>query len=113
MKLVFISGPYKADTNWQIERNIRNAEIASLMVWKLGAVPICVHTMNRHFFGEIDEERVINGCMDIIMRCDAILMLSGWEESAGSYMEYNFAMKNNVTVFTRIDELANWLEGKK
>ena len=37
MKVVYIAGPYRGRSNWEIECNIHNAEIVALEVWALGA----------------------------------------------------------------------------
>src|SRR4051812_24706808 len=43
MKLIYIAGPYRAATEWQVVQNIRRAEALALAVWQSGAACICPH----------------------------------------------------------------------
>ena len=51
MKLVYIAGPFRGSSAWDIEENIRVAERAALEVWKMGAAALCPHTNTRFFQG--------------------------------------------------------------
>ncbi len=34
MKLLYVAGPYRAKSEWQLEQNIRNAEAVALELWQ-------------------------------------------------------------------------------
>jgi len=98
MRLIYIAGAFRAPTPWQIEQNIRRAEEASLKIWKLGDVPVCPHTMTRFFQGECPDEIYLKGTLEMLSRCDAILMLKGWEKSSGSIQELELAKSLELEV---------------
>lgn len=56
MKAVYIAGPFRAPTPWEVETNIRTAETNGLYVAKLGAIPRIPHTMYRFFDGSLPDE---------------------------------------------------------
>jgi len=99
MKLVYIAGPYRADTPYEIERNIRRAEDLGLEVARNGAVPVIPHTMYRFFQDSLPDDFWLDGTMEILRRCDAILMGPQWEESAGSNSEFKEAEKLGLAIF--------------
>jgi len=105
MKVIYIAGPYRAESNWQIELNVRKAEELSLEVWKRGAVPICPHTMTRFFQNELPDETWLKGFIELLRRCDAIFLLPGWERSQGTITEMVFAIDHNMKVLMDIDDL--------
>jgi len=118
LKLIFIAGPFKGrikqPSAMMIERNVRMAEALSLRVWKLGAIPICMHTMNRFFFGELGEEDDIpNAAHRIIDVCDAVITSWGWEFSEGAEDEVQYAHKEGKPVFHSDKDLRCWLEDTK
>lgn len=51
MKLIYIAGPYRAETAYEIECNVRKAERMALAIACEGMVPVCPHTMYRFFHG--------------------------------------------------------------
>ena len=115
MKLVYIAGPFRADTAWQIECNVRKAEELSLMVWRLGAACICPHTNTRFFDGAAPDEVWLDGYIEILKRCDAVLLVGGseWKSSRGTRYEINKAEELGLPVFTEIAFLADWLAVRK
>ncbi len=39
--LVYVAGPFRARSPWEVERNVRAAETATLALASMGAVPVC------------------------------------------------------------------------
>jgi len=87
MKVVYIAGPFTGATAWDIEQNVRRAEEAALEVAGLGAMPLCPHTNSRFFYGQNTPEFWYEGTMELLRRCDAILLLPDWQESKGCIAE--------------------------
>ena len=73
--IVFLSGPFRAGTHWEIEQNVRRAEQVALTLWKNGCVVVCPHLNTRNFYGELDEERVVDGYCELVRRSDAVVTL--------------------------------------
>ena len=93
MKVVYISGPYNSipegyDRHHGIQRNIVEASRVAAECWKKGWAVICPHlnTAGFHNLG-LDEEIFLKGCIEMVKRCDAILLMEGWEKSEGAERE--------------------------
>jgi len=98
IKVVYIAGAFRAKTQWGIMQNVRKAEKASLELWKLGFVCICPHTMTQHFQDECPDKVWLDGCLELLKRCDAIYLVDGWMESEGSLVEYKLARDLGLVV---------------
>jgi hypothetical protein len=110
MKIVYVAGPFRASTPWGIEKNIRLAEELALGVWKLGAACICPHANTRFFQYECPDDIWLKGDLEIVKRCDAVLMTPTWESSVGARAERELAVELGIPVFYGIDDLQEWLE---
>lgn len=117
MKLVYIAGPISADNVWEREKNIRRAEELCIDVFRAGAMFICPHTMGR-FFGEtlFEYEKILEADLEVVKRCDAILVVTeteGWQTSAGTQGEIDFARKIGIPVFFNMIRLRKWINEQK
>jgi hypothetical protein len=109
MKVVYIAGPIRALDGWTREQNIRRAEELAYKVWKLGAAAVCVHAAGRFFDQAIGDEEIILGDLEILSRCDAVLLAPGWQWSSGTLKEIDKAQEENIPVFGRLEHLKSWL----
>ena len=109
MQVVYIAGPFTGKTAWDVEQNVRRAEILALEVARLGAMPLCPHTNTRFFYGQCDEEFWYAGTMELLCRCDAVFMVPGWEHSKGATTERACAIELGIPVFHGVHGLSNWL----
>lgn len=106
-KVVYVSGPYRASSDWEKERNIARAREAARRVWLLGAVAICPHANTAFMDGDgID---FISGDLELVDRSDAVLLLPGHESSEGSRMEAGRACTRGIPVFDSLEALEKWL----
>jgi hypothetical protein len=105
--IIYVSGRYSAPTKLGILENIMTAEFAAIKVWERGHVAICPH-LNTRFFEEktdLTPEEYINGDLNILERCDAILMLGNWRDSHGAKIEHDFAKVENIRIFYHIEDI--------
>lgn len=109
MKVIYIAGPFRGKTPWDVELNIRRAEEASLEVANLGAMPLCPHTCTRFFDGQLNAQFWLDGTMEMMRRCDALLAIDRWTESAGAQGEVKEAQRLGIPVFTNLRSLRVWL----
>ena len=84
MKLIYIAGPFRGPTAWDIAENVRSAERWALEVARLGFVPVCPHAMTAHFHGQCTEQFWVDATLELLRRCDGAIFIPGWEESRGS-----------------------------
>lgn len=111
--LIYVSGPFRAETAWKIEQNIRIAEETALNFWKLGAAVICPHTNTRFYQGEADDNTWLAGDLTILRVCDSIFMLPGWESSEGARVELAFAKKIGIEVLYNTYFAENYIKAFK
>jgi len=114
MKVVYVAGPFRAANSWDMELNIRHAEALSLKLWKMGAAVICPHANTRYFQGATKDAVWLEGDLEIIRRCDAIVMTKTWRRSSGAREEHHLAKDLGMPIFheNKLQELRKWLRTK-
>jgi len=105
MKMVYIAGPFRGINSWDMEENIRRAERLALEVWKLRAACICPHANTRYFQNAAPDDIWLNGDLEILKRCDAILMTPDWRRSTGAVAEHDFAITHGIPVYYSVADL--------
>jgi len=113
MSLVYVAGPFRGASAWDIECNIRRAEVVALDVWRKGCACLCPHTNTRFFQGAAPDKVWLDGTLEMLSRCDAIIMIEKWENSSGSRAELLFAKDNNISVLYSLKDLDLWLEARR
>jgi hypothetical protein len=113
MKVIYIAGPYRAKTPWGVEKNIHKAmDLAAQLVERchaLGAYPQVPHANTAHFDGLAPDDYYLEGTLETMRRCDALLMIPGWEASSGARNEVREAKRLGLPIFYSIEELESWL----
>ena len=87
--LIYVAGPYRAATTWQIDRNITNARAWGAKLAKWGAYPVIPHSNTAHMDGAADDALWLAGTMELLRRCDGAIFIEGWKESRGSCAEWD------------------------
>lgn len=105
-RLIFVCGPYRATTAWGREQNVRRAEDVAAEVVRLGGFPVCPHANTRPYFEGLasgdraDDDRFwLDGCLELLRRCDAVATVPGWERSSGAIAEVEEAERLGLPVF--------------
>lgn len=99
MRLVFIAGKFFGANAWQIACNVHAAEAAALRVAELGGMPVCPHSLGRSVVGVLPETFWRAGCLELLGRCDGILLLPGWTQSQGASAESDYAEQHGIERF--------------
>ena len=113
--LVYVAGPFRPKVEhdcYEMEENIRRAEGLALKVWLEDAAAICPHANTRFFQGAANASDAVwlDGDLEMLYRCDAILMTPDWETSSGAREEKAEAERWDIPVFYSIDQLREWIE---
>jgi nucleoside 2-deoxyribosyltransferase len=117
MKLVYLAGPYRSTSIYGVMQNIREAEDIAVEIWNLGVAVICPHKNSAFLDGAVDEPQDENmmvtgdsiffkGDLEMVKRCDALVLMPKWYQSQGTRQENTFAVLNGVPVF-------RWTEDRK
>ena len=109
MLVVYVAGPFRGDSYWDQENNVRRAEELSLEVWRSGCAALCPHANTRFFQGAAPDHVWLEGDLELLRRCDAIIMVSGWGNSIGASIEHDEAVSIGLPIFYNIDELHSYL----
>lgn len=104
--LVYIAGRFAGDTPEAHEANVAHAAGYRAQVAALGAYPVCPHTNTQGLGGPLGqgENRAMtefwyDGSCELLRRCDALLLIPGWEQSRGSQRERAAAGAWGIPVF--------------
>lgn len=94
MKVVYTAGPIRSKNGpWGVHLNVQQAREIAKELWDEGFAVVCPQTNTEHMdsAGHSNVEMFLRGDKEIITRCDAVIMLPGWEESDGARKEFAFA----------------------
>ena len=98
MKVAYIAGPYRAKTVAGIVANIRAAEAVAIEYWQKGYAVICPHKNTALFDGLADDSVWLAGMLEILKRCDVLVMTGKWHESSGSLAELDCAIELELKI---------------
>jgi len=105
---IYVAGPYTADSDSKIQKNVNNAIDAAITVYEKGHFPYIPHLT--HWI-ELRSQETNRGLqwedyleMDRIWveNCDALFLLN---ESKGANLELDYAKKLNKLIFYTLDEI--------
>lgn len=98
---IFVSGPYRAETESEKAENIWHAVRVAVRLWELGWCVFCPHSNTANFdnFSKLPPKTYLEGDIVFLKCCDAIFMLEGWEQSVGSKRELEVALELGLEVY--------------
>lgn len=111
MPVVYVSGPYRSRSVNGIAENIFRARTAAVRLWKAGAAALCPHLNTAFMDGACPDETWLAGDIEMLRRCDAMLVLDGWADSAGTCAEISAASTAGIPTFgmEEFDQLVAWI----
>lgn len=92
VKLIYLSGPISG-THDYIARFAR-AETKLQDEWRVMNPAAVIYVLP-----ELDYETIMRIDTVLLLQCDAIYMMEGWEDSAGCQLEYTTAVDAGITVY--------------
>jgi hypothetical protein len=104
--LVYLAGPITPKNGNRIEENVANATRVYWECLERGIPAFCPH-LGAAFptAFSIDYEIWLEYDREIIKRCTHVLMLLGWEQSAGARQELEFAQSLGKDIVYSINDL--------
>jgi hypothetical protein len=114
IRLIYVAGAFRSNATpynqWEQVQNIREAEALGLAVWKLGAAAIVPHLLTEHFQGALPDAVWLERDLEIMRRCDGVLLVPNWPTSVGATAEKIEAERVGLPVFETLRELDDWLK---
>ena len=119
MKVICIACPFWAASAWapvsawwvEQEQNIRAGEVLALEVRRLGAAALYPHTNARFFQGAAVDTVRLEGDLEMLRRCDAVVMAPRWERAPRAQAEGVEAGRVGLPVFSTLSEVAAFVGG--
>lgn len=111
--LVYVAGPYRAKTTYEIHCNIHDAREWGASLAELGVYPVIPHSNTAHFDGLADDEFWLAGTLCLLERCDAVLLMPRWADSKGATAEAEAARFLHKPIFDAAKEdgpLEPWID---
>jgi nucleoside 2-deoxyribosyltransferase len=107
MKLIYIAGPYGEYVSKQgnvhtVAMNIKQAQVIAGELWKLGYAVIAPHLNTANFdimYPKIERFVYLRGDLEIVGRCDAVVMTPDYKYSMGAVAEMAYAFAEHVEVY--------------
>ena len=104
--LIYISGPFTSQDAKSLQTTTDLASMISLECFKNGWSVISAH---KNLIGFVVSEKMsydrwMYATSAQIAKCDAVLLLPGWEKSKGTIVEVQFCEKMNIPVFDFLKE---------
>jgi hypothetical protein len=97
--VAYVAGPYRADTDAEVEANIQEAKATAIALWQMGLTVYCPHLNTAHFGGLCPESWFLAGHLVMLGRCDLLVLHPLWKESDGSKAEVQAAHKAQIPIF--------------
>lgn len=99
--LLYVAGPYRPNNDFTTEQNIDHAKEIAVAVWQSGNTAICPHlnTANFEDLTIVPDEAYLEGYLNILCRCDGVVMAIDWEKSKGATAELEYAKSLGIPVW--------------
>ncbi len=105
MKVAYVIGPYRGQTHNEVAENIAAARDVAAHLWSLGYAALCPHLNSAFMSGVAPEQTFLDGTLEMLRRCDLVVMVRGWTDSMGSVYEFEEAGSLGIPVYTDIDSV--------
>lgn len=110
--MVYISGPYSAETPYLKNKNIRRAIEVHEAATAAGFVVYCPHTTSHPLDGMpgMEHQDWLLHDFEVIRRCDAVVLTPMWETSNGATQEVDFARQHNIPIFRSVESAVKYFD---
>jgi len=112
--IAYVAGPYAGKGRFGIVRwfrqwrNILRARKVAYALWSRGYTVICPHTNTAWMDKACSRDWFLKGDLEILDRCDVMVLLPGWRNSEGTMGELKYAFDHGIEVFNSVDALDKW-----
>lgn len=100
--VIYVAGAYRARTRQAVELNIQAARAVGLLCCQKGWSPVVPHANTGHLDAldpTIGDQFWLDATMELLRRCDALVLVPGWERSKGTRAEIAEAQVRGIPVY--------------
>ena len=107
MKLIYVAGAYRSEYPERIDLNIDVAKHMGVLLGERGHMPVIPHMNTQNFerLCDLPMEFWLEGTLELMKRCDGIIMIQGWGESPGATAELATAQDMGMDVYHDIEDV--------
>ena len=100
--LIYTAGPYSQTAGvGTVEENIQRAKDIAVILWDKGYTVLCPHLNTAGFetLTSLSNKDFVDRDLEMVERCDGIVMLPYWESSLGAVRELECARNAGLQVW--------------
>lgn len=114
-KVAYVIGALRGGTSKIRKSNKDRAKHIAVELWKLGFAVICPHTNGGYLSGQVNEDVLMEGHLELLSRSDIVVVVSGRRtaESKGSKKEIQLCNKLGITIYEDIKDLVEDMNHEK
>ena len=108
MKLIYVAGPYRGATPDRVRMHIESAKMTGLLMAEKGWYPVIPHANTDQFERlepTIPDAFYLDGTLEMMRRCDAVVLCPGHERSSGTQGEIVEAKRLGMHIFYAAHEV--------
>jgi len=98
-KSVYCASPYNSGPLSLVD-NITNAQTLAKTAHFNNFVPVSPVENFRHLDGEVDERKILELCIELLLSCDALYLAPTWEGSTGARIERRVAKAARMPILS-------------
>lgn len=108
MPVIYVAGPYRGPSREAIELNIQVARKVGALAARKGWSPIIPHANTGHLdviVPDCSEQFWLDATLELMRRCDALVLCPGWKLSSGTCAEIDEARRLGMPIYVSDHEL--------
>lgn len=104
---VYVAGPYRGKSRAAVELNIQVARKVGMLAAIKGWSPVIPHSNTAHLDEccDLPDQFWLDSTMELMRRCDAVVLCPGWQHSSGTLAEVAEAERRGIPVFYSDSEM--------
>jgi len=106
--IVLIAGPFHMPSYWERLPWIRIAEKMMLQLYAHNFIPMCPQAQHQNIDDQLPIDKVDSAVLHVMRRCDAIMVLPGWQNDPSTLALLKIAHALMIPKFFKFENLVEW-----
>jgi len=100
MRVAYVSGPYRSKQGINgVYQHIQLAREVAVRLWRYGYAVLCPHLNSALMDGIVSDLSFLEADLEMLRRCDLVVMVPGWQHSEGACAEREEALRLGMPVW--------------